>query len=86
MPFKKECEHFGIDPAIVRRFEVRIERLLRDMDREGLSLFCGSSGSIRANDMDISGRLLVVGSFYGKNHDGGDGGFSGDGDGFLRGE
>ncbi len=81
----KECEHAGIGPNIVERFENRISRLLRDMDKHGLSLFCGRSGSIRFVD-DFDKRALIVGMFLGGNHDGGCGAVSYDNDGLLRGE
>jgi len=86
MPEYNECIHYGIDPDVVKRFEVRINRLLKDMDKYGLSLFCGSSCSIRANDYDAGGHQLVVGSFSGSNADGGCGASSDHGDGLLRGE
>ncbi len=81
----EECKHYGIDPKIVERFEKRIERLLRDMDKYGLSLFCGSAGTIRADDF-YEGMPLVVGHIRGTNHDGGDGGVSSEYDGLQRGE
>ncbi len=85
MPEYKECEHYGVDPKIVKRFESRITRLLRDMDKHGLSIFCGSTCTIRANDF-YKDRQLVVGHFRAANQDGGDGGtYEGD-DGLLRGE
>lgn len=82
----KECEHFGIDSGKVRKFENRIDRLLRDMRKEGLYLFCGSVGTIRTNDKDYMGRSLVVGHISETNHDGGDGSCSEDDHGLLRGE
>lgn len=81
----KECEHYGIDYKTVERFENRIERLLRDMKKHGLTLYCGSAGTIRANDF-YDGMPLVVGAVRGGNQDGGDGGTSSEYDGLLRGE
>jgi len=86
MPLERECEHYGVDVDVVRRFENRINRLLRDMKKEGLYLFCGSSGTIRAYDSDKEGRPLIVGNITGINHDGGDGGCGEDENGLMRGE
>ena len=81
----KECDYVNIDPKVVERFESRIARLLKDMDKYGLSLFCGSSGSIRYYHRE-SGRSVVVGAFRGDNHDGGDGAAREDDDGIEVGE
>ena len=81
----KECEHAGLDIKIVERFEKRITRLLSDMDKYDLSLFCGSGGSIRYEERK-DGRQLVVGYFRGNNHDGGCGAVFLDKDGLQRGE
>ena len=86
MPEYNECEHFGIDPKIVAKFENRITKLLKDMDKYNLSLFCGSSCTIRADDRGEDGRELIVGSFSGRNTDGGCGACSPDEYGLLRGE
>jgi len=85
MPNHDECQHAGIDPQTVARFERRMSRLLKDMDKHGLSVFCGSSsGTIRYNDGQE--RPLIVGHFLGTNQDGGDGGTSCDAHGLERGE
>lgn len=81
----RECEHYGIDPKIIERFERRIAKFLKDIDEYGLTLFCGSAGTIRANDY-YEGMPLVVGYVKGQNQDGGDGGTSDRYDGLLRGE
>jgi len=70
MPEYAECEHFGIDHKIVGRFEKRVKKLLADMDKVGLSLFCGSSCTIRADNF-VDGQQLIVGHFLGDNADGG---------------
>ena len=66
----KECDHIGLDPKIVERFEKRITKLLRDMQKHGLNLFCGSSCSIDYVD-DPHKTRLIVGDFLGQNTDGG---------------
>jgi hypothetical protein len=80
-----ECDHVGLDPTVIERFERRITKLLADMDKYKLTLFCGSGGSIRYNDYE-NDRQLIVGDFLGGNHDGGDGATSPDENGLLRGE
>jgi hypothetical protein len=80
-----ECEAVGVDPAVVDRLCFRVERLLIDMGKHGLHLFCGSSGSIRCADPD-GGPDYVVGDFCGSNHDGGCGAIHIDENGLIRGE
>lgn len=80
-----ECARAGIEPEVVAHFERRMSRLLKDMDKHGLSVFCGcSSGTIRYNDGQE--RPLIVGHFLGTNQDGGDGAVLQDEDGLERGE
>ena len=85
VPNIKECESVNLDPQIIERFERRITRLLKDMYKYNLYIFCGSSGSIRYYNDD--GKLpLIVGDWEGNNHDGGCGAYCEDEEGFLRGE
>jgi len=87
MPNYDECEHFGIDPKIVARFESRITKLLKDMAEHKLFIFCGSSNSIRAYDYSDDDKALLVGDFAGNNTEGGCGAASvHPDDGLLRGE
>ena len=86
MAFEKECEHIGIEIKVVERFEKRIEKLLKDMDKHGLSLFCGSCGSIRYCADTLNNTPLIVGDIHGTNHDGGDGSYRIAEDGLMRGE
>ena len=80
-----ECEYAGIDVKIVEKFEKRITKLLADMAKHKLSLFCGSGCSIRYDDFK-NNRELIVGNFSGRNTDGGDGAIYSDEDGLERGE
>ena len=83
----RECEYFGIDPKIVEAFERRIKRLLSDMEKHELSLFLGSTCSIRANDYNENHQLIVA-VFNARNVSGGCGACSTSftDDGMLRGE
>jgi hypothetical protein len=80
-----ECKYAGIDVKIVEKFEERVTKLLADMAKHKLSLFCGSACSIRYNDFK-NNRELIVGHFSGRNTDGGDGAIYPDEDGLERGE
>ena len=85
-----ECLAAGIDPAIVRRLSLTIERAALEAQALGIQVFGGDgSGSLRASD-DVSragkGGALILADLQG-NWSGGDGGqdpFSPDL--FVRGE
>jgi len=78
-----ECEAAGIDPVAVKKLLSRQERLLRDMDKAGIRLFCGSCNSLRPIDGD---RQLILATFAASNTEGGDGSAAICDDGLMRGE
>ena len=78
-----ECIEAGIDPALVKKLLSRQERLLRDMDKAGVRLFCGSCNSLRPIDGD---RQLILATFSASNTEGGDGAAAVCDDGLVRGE
>lgn len=83
----KECQHAGIDEKAVARIATRLDKVMADAERIGITLFCGGcSPTLRYNDGDESYRLLIVGHCMFKNADGGDGGYCEDKNGLLRGE
>lgn len=84
---EKECSRAGIDPKLVQSISRRLDAVMRDAQKIGISLFCGgSSPTLRFNDSDPSRRLLIVGYCNFNNADGGDGGCCEDDNGLMRGE
>lgn len=83
MVHEEECESAGIDPAVLQRLANRLERLLKDMERAGLDLFCGSTSSIRPYNGD---RKLILYTLDQCNVDGSCGAYSYGNDGLRRGE
>lgn len=81
---ERECEAAGIDPDQVAKIARRLERTMKDADKIGVSLFCGSANTLRARDG--AARALVVAELNLHNADGGCGAASEDDDGLIRGE
>lgn len=84
MENRKECLKAGLDPKKVGSIARRLERLCREADIIGISVFCGSSNTLRFNDGEKGG--LIVASFFAPNADGGAGDNVEDSEGYLRGE
>ena len=80
---EEECEAAGINPVLVWKLLRRQERLLRDMDKAGVLLFCGSVNSLRPTTGD---QKLILATFGADNTDGGCGACIQSDDGLLRGE
>lgn len=78
-----ECIEAGIDLAVAKKLLSRLERLLRDMDKAGILLFCGSVNSLRPTSGD---QKLILATFGADNTDGGCGACTTGDDGLLRGE
>jgi len=81
---EKECNSVGLNTKAVLKIANRLEGVMRDAKKMGVSLFCGGSNTLRFNDGHQ--QLLVVGHLGFQNADGGDGGCSEDPNGLLRGE
>lgn len=82
-PNEDECEAAGISYDVVRKLLSRQERLLRDTDAAGVSLFCGSVNSLHPTSGD---RMLILATFGASNTDGGCGAITEGDDGLMRGE
>jgi hypothetical protein len=81
----RECAKACINPQEVQKIAKRIEKVCRDADLLGLTLFCGTSDSLRFTDQPGC-RPLILASLYLPNTDGGDGSALVDSDGYERGE
>ena len=78
-----ECSAAGVPVEVVERLRKRQERLLRDMHAAGVSLFCGSSSSLRPVHGDTK---LILATITEGVVDGGCGAAWVRSDGLLRGE
>jgi len=86
MAYKKECEKVGLDPKDIDRLRKRLERWIKDANRMGVTLFGGSSISLRfEGDRDADDRPLILSDVWG-HVEGGDGSYSEAPDGYVRGE
>ena len=81
----KECESIGLSYKVVSRFENRLNKLLKDMYKHKLYIFCGSAGTVRYYN-DDGKPPLIVGHIFQHNHDGGCGAVYTDENGLERGE
>lgn len=83
--YPNECEAAGLDPAEVERIARGLSRYARQAEKLGITIFGGSSGTLRfADRLDNDGDLILA-SLDG-TYDGGDGAYRPDTDGLLRGE
>jgi hypothetical protein len=80
---QNECKAAGLDPEVVDRLRARQEKLLKDMARAGVALFCGSCSTLRPASGDMT--LILAGIVEGYT-DGGCGASSVCEDGLERGE
>jgi hypothetical protein len=81
---EKECEAAGLDAAEIAKIAKGLSRYAKQAQALGLCVFGGSgTGTLRFDDRN--GSALIVADLDG-SFDGGDGGYSEDGDGLLRGE
>lgn len=79
-----ECEATGVDPVAIEALSRRLNRLLKDTSRLGITLFGGTSGAcFRKHDSQGPLILAAIGSDC---VDGGDGSFIEGSDGLERGE
>lgn len=81
---ERECEKVGVSTDVVRRFALRFERLCRDANIYGISLFCGSVNSLRFDDGEE--QKLILAFLTARNTDGGCGAACERDDGYIRGE
>lgn len=84
-----ECNAAGIDPKKVRRYQVRLEKLLAEMKADNMMVFGGGDGStLRPHRGDASKQLLILADIQGGNLGGGAGAYGthNSPDGLLRGE
>jgi hypothetical protein len=80
----KECKAAGIDHCLVEKLRYRLERVFRDADKIGVSVFIGSECSLRSKDL-MFGDLILC-DLHAPNGEGGAGYSTKDADGLLRGE
>lgn len=80
----KECEKVGVDPKKIDSITARFERLCREADKIGVTIFCGSSCSLRYNDGGEGD--LILSHLCVSNADGGAGDCNEDEYGYIRGE
>jgi hypothetical protein len=78
---ERECEAAGISPKEVAAIKRRLERVCRDAEKLGISVFMGSGSTLRK-----SGSTLILAPLNVYNCDGGDGGYAEGPDGLLHGE
>lgn len=82
-----ECRLAGINPRDVERIGTAIEKICRDADRLGISIFMGSACSLRESRSDGGNyRKLILANLSIPNGDGGCGAEFPDEDGMVRGE
>ncbi len=82
---ERECAKARLDPQAVRKIARRLERVGHDAHLLGLTLFFGSSTSLRFTDYAARPPLIIA-SLELPNTDGGDGGSRIDDEGYERGE
>jgi hypothetical protein len=81
---EKECDAAGISIYDANAIRKRLNRIMADAHKIGISLFCGGGNTLRADDG--KGKQLIIANLDFSNADGGDGGYCRGDDGLLRGE